>query len=251
VSSTLTAIVNRTASAPFLGPVKRLVRPLIRRDGRIPVGSVRWGDLRRQQPISADFGYSRGSPVDRHYIASFLATHADDICGRVLEIKDPGYTRRFGGSRVERSDVLDFNPANKAATIIADLNDPKALENAAYDCVILTQTLQYLFEPAKAVRNLHRSLKPGGVLLLTVPGITPLRESGAPWYWNFTDAGVERLLREQFGPADLMIRPCGNLASVTAFLHGMAAGELGHSELERCDPAYQVVIVARAVKAKP
>jgi SAM-dependent methyltransferase len=233
----------------LLSRIKRRVRSLIKHDSWIPINSVRWGDFRRQDPICSRFGYSRGLPVDRHYIEEFLASHAGDVAGRVLEIKDPGYTRRFGGSRVTQSDVLDFNPANSAATIVADLNDADALTSAAYDCIILTQTLQYLFEPAKVIGNLHRSLKPGGVLLMTVPGITPVRDSGAVWYWNFTDAAVEQLLRDHFASSELGVRTFGNLASVTAFLHGLSAGELKESELAPCDPAYQVVIVARAVKA--
>lgn len=232
-----------------LSRIKRLVRPLVRRDSRIPVGSVRWGDFRRQQPICSNFGSSRGSPVDRHYIESFIAEHAGDVAGRVLEIKDAGYTRRFGGVRVERSDVLDINAANPAATIIGDLNDDGALEDGVYDCIIVTQTLQYLFEPAKALRHLHSALRHGGVLLLTVPGITPVRECGADWYWNFTDSAVERLLGELFAPSAVSVRTCGNVASATAFLQGLSAGELNDSELAAHDPAYQLLIVARAVKA--
>jgi SAM-dependent methyltransferase len=229
--------------------LKRLVRPLVRRDWRIPVGSVHWGDFRRRQPICPNFGSSRGSPVDRHYIEAFIAEHAGDVAGRVLEIKDAGYTRRFGGDRVTRSDVLDIDAANPQATIIGDLNDDGVLEGGVYDCMIVTQTLQYLFDPAGALRNLHSALKPGGVLLLTVPGITPVRECGADWYWNFTDKSVERLLGEAFTPAATAVRTCGNVASATAFLQGLSAGELEDSELAVHDPAYQLLIVARAVKA--
>lgn len=249
MNASFVSTLKAKTSSPLLSRIKRRVRSVIRRDSWIPINSVRWGDFRRQEPICARFGYGRGLPVDRHYIESFLASHADDVRGRVLEIKDPSYTRRFGGSRVTRSDVLDFHASNQAATIIADLNDPDALESEAYDCIILTQTLQYLFEPAKVVRNLHQSLKADGVLLLTVPGITPVRDSGAVWYWNFTDAGLERLLRDEFPSSELEVRTCGNLASVTAFLHGLSAAELTEAELAQNDPAYQVLIVARAVKA--
>src|SRR6185312_2075371 len=65
-----------------------------------PSGRVRFGDLRRTTPIASDFGYARGGPVDRYYIEGFLARHADDIRGRVLEVGDASYTHRFGGSRV-------------------------------------------------------------------------------------------------------------------------------------------------------
>ncbi len=241
--------VTTNASSALLSRIRRRVRRLIGNISRIPIGSVRWGDLRNQQPICSNFGFSRGKPVDRHYIGSFIADHANDVSGRVLEIKDSGYTQRFGGARVERSDVLDINPANPDATIIADLNDATALESGIYDCVIFTQTLQYFFEPAKALRHLHRSLKPGGVLLLTVPGITPLR-SRDTWYWNFTDRAVQCLLGELFAPSDISVRSCGNLVSATAFLQGLSAAELKDSELASCDPVYQLLIVARAVKAK-
>jgi Methyltransferase domain len=241
-------MAKRSASAPALAPLKRLVRPIFKNDGRIPLGSARWGDFRRGEPICSNFGYSRGKPIDRYYVERFLADHADDVFGRVLEIKDAGYTRKFGGSRVERSDVLDYDADNASATIVANLNDADALEEAVYDCAIITQTLHYLFEPAKALSHIHRSLKPGGVLLLTVPGLSPIRELH-PWYWNFTARAVERLLSQTFGPTNVHVRPCGNVVSAIAFLQGLSAGELSETELGASDPAYQLLIVARAVKA--
>ena len=237
------------ASSPLLSRIKRGVRSVIKRDSWIPVNSVRWGDFRRPQPVCQNFGFSRGKPIDRYYIESFLAAHAGDVCGRVLEIKDDGYTRRYGGSRVERSDVLDYDGSNKAATIHGDLNDPKALERAVYDCAIVTQTLQYLIEPAKVLRHLHDSLKPGAVLLLTVPAITAMRGRD-PWYWNYTALGVETLLGEVFGAANVSVQSYGNLVSSIALLEGLSAGELKQSELDLRDPTYQALIVARAVRAK-
>jgi len=222
---------------------------MIKHDSWIPINSVRWGDFRNPQPVCPNFGFSRGKPIDRHYIENFLAARAGDISGRVLEIKDDGYTRRFGGARVERSDVLDYDAGNKAATIHADLSDPEALERGVYDCAIVTQTLQYLIEPAKVLRHLHESLKPGGVLLLTVPAITAMRGRD-PWYWNYTGLGVERLLGEIFDPRNVSVQSCGNLVSAIALLEGLSAGELKESELDARDPAYQVLIVARAVRAK-
>src|SRR3954452_17335664 len=66
---------------------------------------VNWGNLRRETPLSR-FGFDRGLPIDRFYIEQFLHTHRADIRGRVLEIEDDGYTRQFGSSAVEQSDVL-------------------------------------------------------------------------------------------------------------------------------------------------
>jgi hypothetical protein len=52
------------------------------------MNTVDFGDLRRVRPISRAFALDRGLPVDRHYIEHFLAAHAADIRGRVLEIGD-------------------------------------------------------------------------------------------------------------------------------------------------------------------
>src|ERR1044071_3308842 len=86
-----------------------------------PVGWVRFGDLRRTKPISSDYGNSRGLEIDRYYIEQFLAEHADDIHGHVLEIKHNFYTRRYGQDRVTKSDVLHPVNGNPDATIVADL----------------------------------------------------------------------------------------------------------------------------------
>ena len=42
-----------------------------------PVTWVRFGDLRRTEPISREYGYDRGVPVDRYYIERFLARQSE------------------------------------------------------------------------------------------------------------------------------------------------------------------------------
>src|SRR5689334_3710614 len=42
------------------------------------VGEVRLGDLRRLTPISRNWGFDRGQPVDRYYIENFLAVQSSD-----------------------------------------------------------------------------------------------------------------------------------------------------------------------------
>src|ERR687894_427089 len=62
-------------------------------------GRLDLGDLRRLTPISREYGYDRGTPIDRFYIENFLEEHSSSIRGRVLEISENTYTRRFGGAR--------------------------------------------------------------------------------------------------------------------------------------------------------
>jgi SAM-dependent methyltransferase len=228
----------------------RLWRALAGRWRRGP--SPDWGDLRKLQPVSRTFGLDRGTPVDRHYIEGFLAAHAADIRGRVLEIGGPDYTRRFGGERVTRSDVLHAVAGNPLATLVGDLATGQGVPAGAFDCIILTQTLPFIYDLRGAVQGAFRALAPGGVLLVTVPGISQIsRHDMDRWgdYWRFTDASLRRLLAEAFGEQGVSVEPHGNVLTACALLQGLAAEELTGEELDCADADYQVIIAARAVKA--
>src|ERR671938_382497 len=134
-----------------------------------PVGTLKFGSLARVNPISRQFGYDRGHPIDRFYMEDFLLAHSDDIHGRVLEIADNEYTKQYGGERVTQSDVLHVK-GSPQATIVADLTSAANVPSDSFDCMILTQTLQYIYDLHAAIATIHRLLKPGGVVLATFPG---------------------------------------------------------------------------------
>jgi SAM-dependent methyltransferase len=218
-----------------------------------PVGFVRFGSLRRLQPISRVFGLDRGVCIDRYYIENFLAQHAEDIRGHVLEIGEDTYTRRFGGDRVARSDVLHVQEGNPKATVVADLTCADSIPSDAFDCIIFTQTLQFIYDVRAAIRHLHRILKPGGVLLATFPGISQIsRYDMDRWgdYWRFTTLSARRLFEEVFPPGKVTVRAYGNVLAAVAFLHGLAAEELRREELDYHDPDYELIITLRALKPR-
>ena len=219
----------------------------------VPVGSVRFGNLRRISPVSRDFGFERGMPVDRYYIEGFLARHSEDIRGRVLEIADHSYTLKFGGNRVRQSDVLNL-VEKPGASIVADLTGADHIPSDTFDCIILTQTLQLLYDLRSALRTIHRILKPGGVVLVTVPGISQICvDPQRNWsdFWRFTDNSLTRLLEEVFLPMLIRVDVYGNVLSATAFLQGLVVADLKKSELDHRDSEYQVIIAARAEKEIP
>lgn len=201
-------------------------------------------------PISREFGFERGTPVDRYYIETFLARHASDIQGHVLEVGDDTYTRRFGGGRVTKKDILHAHGGNPAATIVADLARANHIPSNLFDCIILTQTLHLVYNVPAAIETLCRILKPGGVLLATFPGISQLSidEWADSWYWSFTVHSAHRLFQQAFPAKNLEIRSYGNVLAATAFLQGLAAEELDRAELDHCDSHYQTLIAVRAVK---
>jgi SAM-dependent methyltransferase len=220
---------------------------------RPPIGFVRFGSLRRRRPISDDWGFDRGRPIDRTFIAAFLGRHAGDIRGSVLEVAGNGYTRRFG-TAVTLSDVIDRRSDNSNATIVADLARAPEIADSTYDCVIVTQTLQYIYDIRAAVGTLHRVLAPGGVALVTVPGITRIStfdasETGE--YWHFTTWSARALFEERFPKGSVEVASFGDVLTATAALHGLAAEDLRRRDLEHRDPTYQVLVTVRAVKEFP
>ena len=253
----LLGVGRRRARTAARGAAHRVLPPPVRaslaraRGLAPPVGAVRLGDLDRTTPISRDFGYSRGGPVDRYYIEQFLHDHRDDVRGRVLEIGDDAYTRRYGGDRVLQRDVLHVHAGNPLATFVGDLAGDNDLPSGAFDCVILTQTLQLVFDVPAAMATLSRVLRPGGVLLATVPGISNIDpdEWGPTWYWSFTDQAVTRLARDAFPGGIVQVAAHGNVKAAVTFLHGMSLTEVDRADLDRPDPSYPVIITLRSVKA--
>ena len=229
---------------------QRLLPPSERRP---PLGRVRFGDLRRVEPVSPDFGFDRGVPIDRYYIEAFLGRHASEIAGRVLEVGDDSYTRRFGRDRVRRADVLHVRAGHPGATFTGDLTDAAVLPENAFDCIVLTQTLHLIYDLRLAVERLWRALAPDGILLVTAPGITSVDrgEWGATWYWSLTAPSMHRLFAGVFGEDAILIEQYGNVLSATAFLHGLAVDELTREELDARDRAYPVIVALRARKERP
>jgi SAM-dependent methyltransferase len=225
-------------------------QPLVR---RVVLPRPRWGNLRRDRPFGFRLGLDRGTPIDRPHIEAFLAEHAQDVRGTVLEVKDRTYTERFGGTRVQRSEILDVVEANDAATIVADLAEPGSLPADTFDCVIVTQTLQYVGDPCEAVRNLYGSLREGGVALITVPASGFRVMPGQGDLWRFTPEGLATLLARGL-PAtevDRQVEGRGGFLASVGFLYGLAVEDLTPDELTRHDPDFPLIATARFVRRAP
>lgn len=242
----LRAAARRVVPARLWWAARRLVRP-----GRVPPpGLVRFGDLRRTTPIAADFGYQRGGPVDRGYIESFLAEHVADVRGRALEVGDDAYVRRFGAGRVTHVDVLHVDGDVPGTTIVGDLADENSLPPDTFDCIVLTQTLHFVYDFEAALRTVGRALAPGGVLLLTVPGITNVDpgEWGDRWNYSFSQHAVRRMCANCFDGFAVETQSYGNVLAAIAFLHGLGHDELSPAERDDLHVEYALIHAVRVVK---
>ena len=202
--------------------------------------------LYRSRPFSRWGAEPRGTAICRIYIDAFVARHGADVTGRVLEVGDRWYTQRFG-QNVTTSDVLDVDPANERATVVADLCAADDIPSDCYDCFLLIQTLQYLVDPWAALRHVRRVLRPGGVLLATVPTMQRVDDSyGGIDRWRFTPRGCQDLFGSVFSGVEVEGR--GNLTAVIGQTLGLASEEFSRRRFEPYDPDYPLVVLVRAVK---
>ncbi len=211
----------------------------------------RWLFSGQTRPLSAHWGFDRGTPVDRWYIERWLSGRAQDITGSVLEAMDARYTARFGRG-VTESHVLDVDSANREATLVADLEQPDGFPAEAFDCIVLTQTLQYVYDLSAAVTSIHRGLRPGGICLVTAPLVSRLDAAVPPGseYWRLTGAACSRLFGDRFGAANVQVSEWGNLRAASAFLLGLAAEELSERELAAEDPYFPILTTVRAMRER-
>ena len=189
---------------------------------------------------------NRGAPVDRHYIGLFLEKYKNDIRGACLEIRDNRYGRQYA-DRIDKLDILDIDADNQEANLYGDLRKLDKIPDNVYDCLILTQVLQYIDDLPSALKECRRILRPDGVLLLTVPAMSRL-DPKTPEYWRFTPNGLTRLLDPVFGREKTAVKVYGNVLTGLGFWVGQAAEEFSNKKLDYQDQMFPIVVAARAVK---
>jgi SAM-dependent methyltransferase len=199
------------------------------------------------QPLSEFWGHERGLPICRYYVEEFLKEFASDINGHCLEFQEDQYTTRFGASAVSKLDILHIDHSNPSATVIADLTKPNDLPNDHFDCIVCTFVLHSIFALDKAISELHRIMKPDGVLLVAVPHIS-MCDPRYHELWRFTPKALEVLLGRVFGFNNVIVRAYGNSLTAAGQIRGLVLHEFTEAELRIHDPRFAVTVCARAVK---
>ena len=106
--------------------------------------------------------------------------------GKVLDI-GCGW-RKYGKNAVR----LDVSPQCHP-DILADIQGPTGLREASFDTILALDVLEHLRYPRRAVEEISRILKPGGLLYITVPFCFPRHGTE---YYRFSDLALEDLLSD-------------------------------------------------------
>ena len=211
-----------------------------------------WNNLRKTKPISNDYGWSRGKPIDRFYIEKFLDTNKILIKGDCGEISEARYFEKYNNNLVKSFKIFDIDVSNKLAEIHGNLEDINKIPEKVFDCFICTQVLNFIYDFSTAVESLHKMLKPEGVLLLTVAGPSShiSEYDMLRWgdYWRFTEQSILKVCEKTFGENNVEVKSYGNVLTATSMLQGISSEELTNDEINYYDPIYPILITVVAKK---
>ena len=103
--------------------------------------------------------------------------------------------RKLIEPRVTAYDSLDYFPRSKSITYVADIQAMSTIEDNTYDTAICLEVLEHVPDPFRAGREIHRIVRPGGILILSVPHLNRLHEEPHDYY-RFTHYGLRTLLEK-------------------------------------------------------
>jgi SAM-dependent methyltransferase len=170
-------------------------------------------------------------PWERESIVAFVAQAAGalPLGARVLDVGagDAPYRELFEHTDYLTSD-WDASPHEGArrADIIGSA-DALPVGDAEFDAVLCTQMLEHVPEPARVLAELHRILRPGGTLYLTVPLAWELHELPHDYY-RYTQPALEHLLGAA-GFTDVDVQPRTDSFSSLAQLITNVSWQLGRA----------------------
>ncbi len=211
--------------------------PIIENIGKLPL-----------HPISRRYGCEHGTPIDRYYIDKFLQNNISFIRGVIAEIGDDRYIQKYAHD-IEGTFILHINGDGKNA-IKVDLSTGEGVEENKFDCLICTQTIQFIYDIEAAVSSIVKMLKPGGVGLITANGIVQISlHDYWKWgdYWRVTEMTMQRIA-EKSHVMHYEIASYGNVRVAAAEMYGLCVEDLLADSFDLQDEQYPVIVTMKIIK---
>jgi SAM-dependent methyltransferase len=141
---------------------------------------------------------------------------AQDVAGlAVLDVGcgDRPYEALWAGA----TSVVGFDvPGNPHADLHGSI-DALPVDDASFDVVLCLQVLEHVPDPAAAVRELRRVVRPGGRVLASTHGIYPYHPNPDD-LWRWTHSGLERLFRDNGDWSSVSVSTGAGTAETVAML---------------------------------
>ena len=160
------------------------------------------------------------------------------------------YAQALGAERITQVETYSLTE-NQLSDLETNLPDwLEQFTEETYHCIIFTQGIEHIYHLQSLVQKLHRLLKPGGVLLVAMPGLGHVSQAArhAPGYWAFTDKLAHKLFADVFDTVHVMSQAYGNVLAATTLLHELPIDELTTAERDFQDAHYPLLVAVRARK---
>lgn len=144
---------------------------------------------------------NREECFDRPYINDYINLTKEYIREDVLEFAggDVVYAKKYGKcSNVYLMAAIAHKDVYPDVDFYADLDDLTTLPEQKFDCIVATQVIMYMKNVEVALQNLKSMLRPGGVLIITVPGPLFHHSKGSHHMFSFTEESLEYLCDKVF-----------------------------------------------------
>lgn len=141
---------------------------------------------------------------------------AQDVTG--LSVLDVGCgDRPYEALWSSAASVVGFDvPGNMHADLHGSI-DALPVADASFDVVLCLQVLEHVPDPAAAVRELRRVVRPGGRVLASTHGVYPYHPNPDD-LWRWTHSGLERLFRDNGDWSSISVSTGAGTAATVAML---------------------------------
>jgi 2-polyprenyl-3-methyl-5-hydroxy-6-metoxy-1,4-benzoquinol methylase len=145
-----------------------------------------------------------------------IDTHASGDCLDVGSGRSP--YRDLLAARCKRVVTLDVERRTDDVDLVGDIQNLEEMVAESFDTVVCTQVLEHIPRPWAAMSEMHRVLRPGGKVIISVPHLSALHELPHD-YFRFTEFGLRSLATG----AGLQIVHSGGVGGLVSMLtHGVS-----------------------------